>query len=70
MFKLNLADCQKCLDNMKINGFSCPPIWADFTGKNRLSVSGVTCFNNIVDKTIIFVFVDAIWASIETLLFA
>ena len=37
MFKLNLAECKKCLDNMKIKGFSYSPILADFTGKNCMS---------------------------------
>ena len=33
VFKLNLADCQKCLDNITINGVSCSPKLANFTGK-------------------------------------
>ena len=37
VFKLNFGDRQKCLDNIRINGFSCSPILADFTGKNCMS---------------------------------
>ena len=34
VFELNLADCQKFLDTIKINGSSCSPKLADFTGKS------------------------------------
>ena len=38
MFKFKLVNRQKCLDNMKVNGFSCTPKLGDSAGDRYRSV--------------------------------
>ena len=41
VFKLKLVNRQKCLDNMKVNGFSCFPKLGDSAGERYRSELGL-----------------------------